>query len=62
MPIMQLEFMGKTRETIRDPMYKKVGNDGRIYIDKQLAGEEILVIPLKSVPEDKIKFLKVGRG
>lgn len=55
-------FEGKKRETIRDPMYKKVGKDGRVYIDKTLADEEILVIPLRAIPEDKLKWLRVGRS
>ena len=47
--------------TIRDPMYKLVGNDGRVYIDKALAGKEILVIPAVAVPEDKIDYIKMNR-
>ena len=60
--IMELMFEGKKRETIRDPMYKKIGKDGRVYIDKTLADEEILVIPLRAIPEDKLKWLRVGRS
>lgn len=59
--IMEFELEGRKRETVRDPMYKKVGKDGRVYIDKGLADQEILIIPVKSVPEDKIKYIKVGR-
>jgi hypothetical protein len=59
--IMEFELEGKKRETVRDPMYKKVGKDGRVYIDKGLADQEILIIPVKSVPEDKIHYIKVGR-
>ena len=60
--IMEFELEGKKRETIRDPMYKKVGRDGRVYIDKNLADQEILVVPVKPLPEDKIHYIKVGRG
>jgi len=60
--IMEFELGGKKRETIRDPMYKKVGRDGRVYIDKNLANQEILVIPVKPIPEDKINYIKMGRA
>jgi len=58
---MEFELDGRKRETVRDPMYKKVGRDGRVYIDKGLADCEILIIPVKPEPEDKIKYIKVGR-
>ena len=59
--IMEFVLAGKKRVTIRDPMYKLVGNDGRVYIDKALAGKEILVIPAVAVPEDKIDYIKMNR-
>jgi hypothetical protein len=59
---MQFVFNGKERVTIRDPMYKKVGRDGRVYIDKALADKEILIIPVEAIPEDKIDFIKMGRA
>lgn len=59
--IMEFVLAGKKRETIRDPMYKLVGNDGRVYIDKALAGTEILVVPAIALPEDKIDYIKMNR-
>lgn len=59
---MEFILAGEKRETIRDPMYKKIGKDGRVYIDKNLADQEILVIPAKPIPKDKIDYIKVGRS
>jgi len=60
--IMEFELEGRKRETVRDPMYKKIGKDGRVYIDKNLADQEILIIPVKAIPDDKINYIKVGRS
>jgi hypothetical protein len=59
--IMEFILAGEKRETIRDPMYKKIGKDGRVYIDKNLADQEILIIPVKAIPKDKIDYIKMGR-
>jgi hypothetical protein len=49
------------RETLMEPLYKKIDGNGRIYVDKHRVGEEILVSVLKATPDDKVKWLKVGR-
>lgn len=49
------------RGTLTNPLYKKIDRNGRIYIDKKLAGKEVLIIVVKAVPHDKINFIKVGR-
>lgn len=58
---MEFEFNHIKRETLLDPMYKKIDSNGKIYLDKKKAGEEVLVIAVKPMPEDKIKYIKVGR-
>ena len=55
-------FPSVSSNRIRDPMYKKVGRDGRVYIDKALADKEILIIPVEAIPEDKIDFIEMGRA
>ena len=59
--IMELEFDGKKRETLLDPMYKKIDANGKVYLDKKKVGEEVLIIPLKPLPGDKEKWIKLGR-
>jgi hypothetical protein len=58
---MEFEFAGKERETLIDPMYKRVDKNGRLYIDRDLAEQEVLVLIVKPRPEDKIDYIKVGR-
>jgi hypothetical protein len=58
---MEFEFNHIKRETLLDPMYKKIDSNGKIYLDKKKAGKEVLVIAVKPMPEDKIKYIKVGR-
>ena len=41
--------------------YRKLDKYGRIYFGPDEAGKEYLVLLVEPVPEDKIKFLKVGR-
>jgi len=58
---MEFEFDKIKRETLIDPAYKKIDSNGKIYLDKRKAGEEVLIIAVKPMPEDKIKYIKVGR-
>jgi|EPASupsiteSAE347_1022098.scaffolds.fasta_scaffold40001_1 hypothetical protein len=60
--LMKVEFAGKERETLLDPLYKRIDKNGRIYLDINKAGEEILVLAIKPIPEDKINYIKVGRS
>lgn len=48
------------REVVRID-YRKIDKHGRLYIDVKDANKEFLVVLIEPVPEDKIKFLKVGR-
>lgn len=59
--IMELIIAGKKRETIGDPQYKKVGRDGKVYISRDLADQEILVIAVKAFPEDKIDYINLNK-
>lgn len=58
---MEFIFEGKKRETLIDPVYKRIDANGKVYLDKSKVGEEVLIIPVKPLPEDKIRFIKVGR-
>ena len=42
--------------------YRKLDSYGRVYFGPGEAGKEYLVVLLEAVPEDKMKFLKVGRS
>ena len=59
---MKFEFAGKERETLLEPLYKRIDKNGRIYLDINKAGEEVLILSVKPIPEDKINYIKVGRG
>lgn len=50
------------RETLVDPLYKKIDKHGRLFVGIEQANKEVLVILVRPVPEDKIKWLKVGRS
>ncbi len=50
------------REITIKPSYRKIDKHGRLYLDVANANKEFLVILVDPVPEDKINFLKVGRG
>lgn len=50
------------RELVVKPVYKKIDKHGRLYIDVGLANKEVLMILVEPIPNDKIKFLKVGRS
>lgn len=59
MPKIEVETIGK-RNLIKDPVYKKVDQIGRVLVGKELAGCEVLVLVLEPVnPDDKAKFVKV---
>jgi hypothetical protein len=59
---MEIEIAGKTRETLVDPMYKRIDKMGRVYVDRNLAEQEVLIVVVRPKPEDKINYIKVGRG
>ena len=55
----EIETIGK-RNLIKDPIYKKVDQIGRVLVGKELAGREVLVLVLEPIyPDDKAKFVKV---
>ena len=58
---MQFEMAGKKRETLIDPLYKRIDKMGRVYVNRDLAEQEVLIVVLKPKPEDKIDYIKVGR-
>ena len=59
MPKIEVETIGN-RNFIKDPVYKKVDQIGRVLVGKELAGREVLVLVLEPVnPDDKAKFVKV---
>ncbi len=49
------------RETLIEPLYKRIDKHGRIYIDVGLANQEALILVVKPIPKDKIDFIRVGR-
>jgi hypothetical protein len=59
---MEIQMAGEKRETLVDPMYKRIDKMGRVYVDRNLAEQEVLIVVVKPVPEDKINYIKVGRG
>jgi hypothetical protein len=59
MPEIEVETIGK-RNLMKDPVYKKVDQIGRVLVGKELAGREVLVVVLEPQnPEDKAKYVKV---
>jgi hypothetical protein len=58
---MKFIFEGKERETHIDPLYKRIDKNGRIYVDRDIAEQEALIIVVKPIPQDKIDYIKVGR-
>lgn len=59
MPEREIEGIGK-RNLIKDPVYKRVDQIGRVLVGKELAGREVLVLVLEPVnPDDKAKFVRV---
>ena len=59
---MKFNFVGKEREMLIDPIYKRIDKNGRIYVDRDLAEQEALIIVVKPIPQDKIDYIKVGRS
>jgi hypothetical protein len=59
MPEIEVETIGK-RNLVKNPVYKKVDQIGRVLVGKELAGREVLVLVLEPQnPEDKAKYVKV---
>jgi hypothetical protein len=58
---MEVEMAGEKRETLVDPMYKRIDKMGRVYVDRNLAEQEVLIVVVKPKPEDKMHYIKVGR-
>jgi hypothetical protein len=58
---MEVQVAGKKRETLIDPMYKRIDKMGRVYVNRNLAEREVLIIVIEPIPEDKIHYIKVGR-
>jgi hypothetical protein len=59
MPEIEIETIGK-RNLLKDPVYKKVDQIGRVLVGKELAGREVLILALEPKnPNDKAKFVKV---
>ncbi len=55
----EIETIGK-RNLIKNPVYKRVDQIGRVLVGKELAGREVLVLVLDPQnPDDKMKFVKV---
>jgi hypothetical protein len=55
----EIEGIGK-RDLIKNPVYKKVDQIGRVLVGKELAGREVLVLVLEPEnPNDKATFVKV---
>ena len=59
---MKFIFEGKEREMLIDPLYKRIDKNGRIYVDRDIAEQEALIIVVKPIPQDKIDYIKVGRS
>lgn len=59
---MEFIFEGKRRETLIDPLYKRIDSNGKVYLDKSKVGQEVLIIPVKPMQGDKDRFIKVGRN
>lgn len=58
---LNISEMGK-RSTVVDPLYKRIDQNGRVYISKDLVGKEVLILVLEPKPQDKIDYIKVGRS
>ena len=55
----EIEGIGK-RDLVKDPVYKKVDQIGRVLVGKELAGREVLVLVLEPEnPNDKANYVKV---
>jgi hypothetical protein len=55
----EIEGIGK-RSLIKEPVYKKIDQIGRVLVGKELAGREVLVLVLEPEnPNDKAAYVKV---
>jgi len=55
----EIEGIGK-RSLIKEPVYKKIDQIGRVLVGKELAGREVLVLVLEPEnPNDKATYVKV---
>ena len=55
----EVEGIGK-RSLVKEPVYKKVDQIGRVLVGKELAGREVLVLVLEPEnPNDKATYVKV---
>jgi hypothetical protein len=55
----EIEGIGK-RSLIKEPIYKKVDQIGRVLVGKELAGREVLIVVLEPEnPNDKATYVKV---
>ena len=61
MPV-DIKIAGENRKPLAEPMYKKIDKMGRVYIDRNLAEKEVLIVVVEPVPKDKIDYIKVGRS
>jgi hypothetical protein len=44
------------RELLKGPLFQKVAEDGKIALDKDLLGKEVLVVVLRPVPQDRLDY------
>ncbi len=55
----EIEGIGK-RGLVKEPIYKKVDQIGRVLVGKELAGREVLIVILEPEnPNDKATYVKV---
>ena len=55
----EIEGIGK-RSLVKEPVYKKVDQIGRVLVGKELAGREVLIVILEPEnPNDKASYVKV---
>ncbi len=55
----EIEGIGK-RSLVKEPIYKKVDQIGRVLVGKELAGREVLIVILEPEnPNDKASYVKV---
>ena len=55
----EVEGIGK-RSLVKEPVYKKVDQIGRVLVGKELAGREVLIVVLEPEnPNDKATYVKV---
>lgn len=52
---------GDERETLIDPQAKKIDRMGRVYIDRNLAEQRVLIVTIPLKPGDREKWVKIGR-